>query len=309
MSAWWSPAVKSFQRNEHLAYPGRTRSEGITILASTAQPKAKLRDIWPSLINQAEGPPLDEAGFHGRWGDQVAGETDLALMAARGGALADRLAWVFIAGYQSALRHTFGPICSGWMAYAASEDRKQVPRLPGVSIERAGSDGLLSGNKTWVACYRHVEQIIIKVGQGTKAQYFCVPRGAPGLTLTGNTGRFLADMGQGTASLQQVLAGSPLDSAEVHQFRLREPLYIYLAFCAFAAVRGKGIVSPERCLETAIPIKGLLAEPVGAGLAAADAAVQSLLDQLASEAAFQSGPDWEADQRLIRMYSPGLQSG
>ena len=49
----------------------------------------------------------DEDAYKALWLAAVAPQQDLGLLAVQGGLLADRLAWVFVAGYQAALRRTF----------------------------------------------------------------------------------------------------------------------------------------------------------------------------------------------------------
>ena len=67
-----------------------------------------------------------EDNYRELWLSGVAQQNDLGLMAVQGGLLADRLAWVFVAGYQAALRRTFpDQAYSGWAAFAVSE----APRL------------------------------------------------------------------------------------------------------------------------------------------------------------------------------------
>ena len=61
------------------------------------------------------------------------GLDSLTAQAVKGGLLADRMAWVFVAGYQCALRHTFSELpADGIAVFAVSEDRKNDPPLPGV---------------------------------------------------------------------------------------------------------------------------------------------------------------------------------
>ena len=53
-------------------------------------------------------------------------------MAVHGGMLADRMAWVFVAGYQAALRRTFpDQALPRWAALAVSEIDAMTHRFPG----------------------------------------------------------------------------------------------------------------------------------------------------------------------------------
>ena len=91
-------------------------------------------------------------------------------MAVQGGLVADRLAWVFVAGYQAALRRTFpAEVLHGWGAFAVSEDRRGDPPLPGVDYQQTKDEFVISGHKTWVAAVSCVEHLIIKAGRGARA--------------------------------------------------------------------------------------------------------------------------------------------
>jgi hypothetical protein len=160
----------------------------------------------------------------------AASPTDLLAMAVTGGLLADRMAWVFVGGYQSAIRHTFmREAFSGWVAFAVSEDRKGQPPLPGVTVHNSAQGDVVSGYKTWVACSDSVEHLVIKAGSGADAGYFNIHRTTPGLTVSNkravaNPGSFLAEMSQGIAHLQDVAVAQVLDDTEVARFGMRETL-------------------------------------------------------------------------------------
>jgi len=117
-------------------------------------------------MSNAEGYP-DEEGFYAAWhlacasSSQAApvDETELAL---RGGALADRLAWVFVSGYQAAVRRCFPEFAapSGWTCLAAAE----AGDGPGCRLD-SGPDGLrLSGDKSWIAGAGVLDSLVVSVG-------------------------------------------------------------------------------------------------------------------------------------------------
>ncbi len=240
---------------------------------------------------------------------------DLLAMAVTGGLLADRMAWVFVGGYQSAIRRTFmRETFSGWGAFAVSEDRKGQPPLPGVSLRTSAQDVAASGYKTWVACSDSIEHVVVKVGSGADARYFNIHRSTPGLTVASKhavtkPGSFLAEMSQGIAHLQDVAVGQALDDAEVVRFGIRETLYIYSAFCAHAGQFYANQVDPEACAGLIHRLAELLeflpTDQVGLDeLKAVDAAVQNLLGQISPDA---DDSKWSKDRQLIAMYSPGIQ--
>ena len=77
-----------------------------------------VEDVLAGEIGTEEA--LDEAAWHRLWErDGLAGKTPLE-MALAGGALADRLSWVFVSGYQAALHANF----------------PQLPRLAGPRLSQ-----------------------------------------------------------------------------------------------------------------------------------------------------------------------------
>lgn len=248
----------------------------------------------------------DEQTFSALWSDQLAHLPTLAEQAVRGGLLADRMAWVFLAGYQSALRHTFSELPThGLAAFAVSEDRKGQPPLPGVTAVETDGTVQVSGYKTWVACSATLAHLVIKSDRGPQAAYYCIARESAGLTLTNKYGGFLPEMSQGVAQLENTPVPNPLDAQQVGYFGIRETLYIYMAFCAWV---GKHASSAAECQELITRLGLLVQTPPAdesalAELRAVDDGVQALLASVPSTAT----ANWQQDQRLISMYSPGLQ--
>ena len=243
------------------------------------------------------------------------GLLDLLAMAVIGGLLADRMVWVFVGGYQSAIRRTFmSEAFNGWGAFAVSEDRKGQPLLPGVILHSSAEGDLVSGYKTWVACSDSVEYVVIKAGSGAAADYFNIHRSSPGLIVSSKhavvkPGTFLAEMSQGIVHLQDVAVHQALDDSEVVRFGIRETLYIYCAFCAHAGQFYANQVDPEACAglihRLAELLETLPTDQVGLDeLKAVDAAVQNLLGQISPDA---DDSNWFKDRQLIAMYSSGIQ--
>lgn len=260
-------------------------------------------------INLATHTPTnvpDEHTYAELWLQQVSGLDSLQAQAVKGGLLADRMAWVFVAGYQCALRHTFAELpTDGIAAFAVSEDRKNDPPLPGVKAQHRNDSVQVSGYKTWVACSASLSYLVIKADRGEAANYYCIERAASGLNLMDKHGGFLAEMSQGVAHLDNVAVSAPLDASQVAHFGLRETLYIYMAFCAWA---GKCVAEAARCEDLIQRLAALVvnipADVEGlAELKDVDHAVQALRAELPETATSA----WAKDQRLISMYSPGLQ--
>ena len=236
----------------------------------------------------------DEQTYAALWLTQVSGLDSLTAQAVQGGLLADRMAWVFVAGYQCALRHTFVELpADGIAAFAVSEDRKNDPPLPGVKTLHHTGGVRVSGYKTWVACSASLSHLVIKADRGEAARYYSIERAAEGLNLTDKHGGFVA-------------VPTPLDASQVVHFGLRETLYIYMAFCAWA---GKFAAQAEHCERLIQRLAALVvnvpADVEGlAELKDVDHAVQALRAEVPETAASA----WATDQRLIRMYSAGLQT-
>lgn len=263
-------------------------------------------DYQRLLGQHSEKNSATEADYADAWQEQAWVSNDLVELAVTGGLIADRMAWVFVAGYQSALRHTFPNIpFDGLAAFAVSEDRKGAPPLPGVRSHHHDGKLFVSGYKTWVACSRALTYLVIKADRGEDARYYCLPRKTSGLTLQDKYGSFLSEMSQGLAHLDNVEAPKALDHGAVGWFGIRETLYIYMAFCAWAGKQG----SPAGDCQDLIQRLTALADqpPTDAkGLAelkAVDTSVQALRTGLALDGVGQ----WQADQRLIAMYSPAIQ--
>ncbi len=274
-----------------------------------------MTDIDSLRALMADGPRRiacpDEPAYLAAWQAHALPWADALLpMAVAAGRIADRLAWVFQAGYQAACRDAFPDVrSSGWIAYAASEDRKNDPPLPGVTL----ADGCLNGFKTWVAGARSLEQLAIKLGSGPDAHYLLIPRDTPGLTvLPGHTRRFLSEMSQGQAHFDRtpLAATTALDPRRIRHFGLVEPLYVYAAFCGFVlgSTDEPDLVACARdCLAAIAPalqsVGGTLDHP---HLGQADARAQDLLARL-SDNRLQAAGNWLSDQRLISMYSGNVQ--
>lgn len=253
-----------------------------------------------------------ELAYKKVWNDHASDVADLLPMAVTGGLVADRLSWVFVAGYQAACRHAFGDKCfEGWIAYAASEDRKGDPPLPPVSWNE--QDDVVSGVKTWVAAAQTVDQLVIKIGTGSESRYGLVRRDAKNLHIDlGRKPHFLSELTQGSAHFNNV-QGSDIElmkAENVRLFSLLEPLYIYAAFCGFVlgSTSEHDLVTCSRdCLDGVEPALASVGTDNldRVNLQKADARAQDLLVRLSGNRINSAG-NWEIDQRLIAMYSKSI---
>ena len=252
-----------------------------------------------------------EAAYRDAWTEHaLPREPDLLAMAISGGLIADRVAWVFVAGYQAACRHVFGSATlRSWVSYAATEDREGDPPLPGVRLTGTPSAGTLCGNKAWIAAARSVGQLVVRVGTGPEATYFVVDRDRHGVTIDPKPRDFLADLSQGRASFEEtpVTGADVVDGTRIGLLEFVEPLYVYAAFCGF--VLG-GTTEPDLvagchdCLDAAEPaLASIRAGDVDqANLDKAGALAQDLRVRLAGNRAGAAG-HWETDQKIVAMYA------
>ena len=179
----------------------------------------------------------DEDGFHSAWraactgadGGLLADEVELALA---GGALADRLAWVFVSGYQAAVRRCFPELVSGsgWTCLAAAEGRGGQECV----LAPEGDGFLLSGEKSWIAGAGVLESLVVSVGEGGSRCFAGLEASATGVAIElPRTPGFLGEMSQGVARFDRVpVANVVNEPARGLWFRGAEPLFVTLALNA-----------------------------------------------------------------------------
>ena len=274
------------------------------------------RQVYESLVEDGlhRVESASEAAYRDAWTEHaLPREPDLLAMAISGGIIADRMAWVFVAGYQAACRHVFpSAALRSWVSYAATEDREGDPPLPGVRLTGEPSAGTLSGNKAWIGAARGMAQLVVRVGTGPEATYFLVDRERHGVTIDPKPQDFLADLSQGRARFEEtpVTSADVVDGDGIGLLGFVEPLYVYAAFCSF--VLG-GTTEPDivsRCHDCLDAVDAALASlRVGdvdeVNQANADALAQDLLARLAGNRAGAAG-DWETDQKIVAMYSSDI---
>ncbi len=232
--------------------------------------------------------PISESEYLSRWLATTDNLHDPQALALAGGKCADDFPWVFVAGYQAAIRATFDiesqlTAHPGWVAFAATEDR--AGELPGLTI----TDGALNGWKTWVATADSLSHVIVIVGRGAERQALLVQRDAPGLTFDRRPGedRFLGAMSQGRAQFNGVTQFSTLSFADLRAFAEREALFVHVAYCAYVAVQIPELADQALTLAERLP----QAEEVLA-----------LLD--AHESALAQQPEnWQRDKNVVSMYA------
>jgi hypothetical protein len=251
-----------------------------------------------------------EAQYLAAWNEHVqprAADGSFALALA-GGYLADRLAWVFVAGYQAALRATFtGLPLPGWTALAVSEDRSKDDPLPGLTWQASDSGYWLDGHKTWIAAVQHVQHIIMRA-RGDQPGVFLMARDTPGLTLSVSPApAMLRDLSQGKAHLHGVEVGASarLDTDLLSGFGRREALHIYIAFIGMClrTVQANA-TDTSSCLQLLEQAEPLVNDCDEASFEAFSSEIQALRERV-GKTLFADDAHWQRDQRLIAMYHRG----
>lgn len=250
-----------------------------------------------------------EADYHKAWKQYaLPREPNLLEMALVGGSIADRLAWVFVSGYQAACRHAFSSAhLRSWVSHAASEDPKG--KLPGVTLSGLPSEGTLSGYKVWIAAANTIEQVLVKVGSGSRFDYLLVDCDRPGISIDLFERDFLSSLSQGRIRFVNtpVSGADFVDNYDLGLLKRVEALYVYAAFCGFvlAGTTDGDLVSRGRaCLND---VQVALASIEDGDLEhvssrEADARAQGLLARLQGNRLRAAG-DWEADHKIVAMYS------
>ena len=259
----------------------------------------------------------EEADYCNAWRETVLPNwpCEPVALAIRGGRSAGQFAQVFIAGYQAAIRATFPQInFTGLATLAVSEDRNATDLLPGVTWREHAGGVELSGCKTWVAGCDQVEQLVVKARGQEPGQsgYFLVDASHPGLLLERNpTPSMLPQLSQGRAHLQAVVLPSSrhVEDDLVAGFGRVEALCIYAAFVAMVWQQSEH-ESTRRERVRALLSQLLEVEPNcidPAQMRDIDQSVQGLRREIGEEMDSYDEA-WLRDQRLIAMYSKGIQS-
>ncbi len=234
-------------------------ANGLTLLPKLQQ----LAD----LRSPDTGVAGSEVGYKALWLQQVspelvnidptAGDTSAAVLASvLGGALADGLCQVFVAGYQGAIRHVIPEASpTGWYSLLVSEDAQDSAANPPTiaqSLARqtpaAGPSGAIwqiNGTKSWVASSRCVDQLLVRAkvqGSATKAAgctsdtaqdlWFLCASQAKGVSLSHrHAPSFLPEVSQGFARFENlpIAADAVLDASPFNDFMYAESLHVGLA--------------------------------------------------------------------------------
>ena len=230
-------------------------------------------------------------------------------MALQAGMLADRLSWVFIAGYQSAQRACFADLPEhAWVSFAVSEDR--TGEVPGTTLD----GNVLRGTKTWVASVDLTDFILVGTPGDDGLVCMLVDARDPGVSLLARkSAGFLGEMSQGSATFDDVkIDPSQFRSSErVKDFGLAEPFFILTAACGFV-MRESLRLSDTRLSEEVVEVAYNL-ETLSEGGFANDVeqllAIQNRFVEIGKRCGQAQGgsTDWKHNGRLLGLYRKALQ--
>ncbi len=258
-----------------------------------------------SLKHQMPADQLSgEIDYHRLWMSRLDESWSAEQTAFAGGLISDRLAFLFISGYQAAVRRTFNLANHTWTVLAISEDRNPDHPRPGLTE----SNGRVSGFKTWVASSRFAQDIIVSVDT---TRLFIANRNTPGLSLAHKDAPgFLSDMSQGIAEFKDVSISDlqALGEFDLKLFAKREPLYLYFAFCGFLhrEFRHSGCPDITPLLDDLLKIaSGDFTDPAHKALfAKTDTRISEIFAELAPDL---FAGDYEKDKGLMSLYSTVIQ--
>lgn len=264
-----------------------------------------------------------ESSWHKLWHDERLGALAPTLSALHAGALADRPSWVFVAGYQAALRQVFPELpATGFAAFVATEDQQDPVTHPGTVLTSDGAEGCeLNGYKAWVAQSRTVEHLIVTAREGEHAgpdgPVLWIRANADGVELTHREAPgFLGAMSQGFAAFDRVAVHGDQRFApgRLRQFARTEAKFVLLAGAGYLlahAVRRREVqpIVVDRltanvlmCAEVAAEVN-VAAQTMGV----VDREYQRAREAFESSLAGTLPVEYEADSRLLSMYSKRLQ--
>ncbi len=247
----------------------------------------------------------DEAAWHTYWLAEGLGFLPPAEMAVQGGLAAQSLPQVFVAGYQAALHTVFPDLpAEGWAAFVAAEDQSDPERFPGTVLSPDSSR--ISGFKSWVGQSRHVRHLMVTTKLDGAVRVVRLRADGAGVSLTHRDGpRFLSGLSQGFAAFDDAPVDSLLRDFDIRLFGQTEQQFVMLAGAAFLAAQAAESGLRDRALALVAALAAYCDAAIYApkAFAALDRELTSLADAFNGEGI----PDWQADRRLLSMYSPRIQ--
>lgn len=218
-------------------------------------------------VRPADAPT--EADWLATWVAHDLGRAGLEVMAALGGALSDRLAWVFLSGYQATVARCFPelPRRAGWTSFVNTEDRSGT--LPGTTLSGQGTGRRLNGWKGWLAASSSVERLLVSAKQ-EHTPFIVLDRGTPGVRIEDRAApSYLPELTQGRVQFEDVVVPDEAltgDERTFPLFRATEGAYIRVALAAFMLSHARRLDAPSALVAEAVAALhasiGVVAQPM-----------------------------------------------
>ena len=231
----------------------------------------RIDEVIDGVLRREFGPAdaPTEADWLATWVANDLGHADLEVMAALGGALSDRLAWVFLSGYQATVARCFPdlPRRDGWTSFVNTEDRSGT--LPGTALSGDGDARRLNGWKGWLAASSSVERLLVSAKQ-EHTPFIVLDRGAPGVRIEDrNAPSYLPELTQGRVQFADVPVPDEALTGDEHTFplfRTTEGAYIRVALATFMLSHARRLDAPAPLLAEAVAVLhasiGVVAQPM-----------------------------------------------
>lgn len=273
---------------------------------------------------------VDEAAWYAHWCENIGCDLTPTSMALSGGLQAPALAWVFVAGYQGAVRAVF-PECpnSGWAAFAVSEDKHNPQQHPPMRLIKTPSQWLLQGSKSWVAQSRHVDHLIVtaaitydkKTTENTATENndeqakvsVIVNRKLAGITIGHREhSNFLPLMSQGFAQFESVAVepSQCLAQERIKLFMKSESKFITLAIAGwlYAQSRVNDLPLAEKFKKLAEDLADYCDDGQASitQLARLDSQLQAFFSDFEQLVDTGRYSNWSTDRGLVSIYSQGI---
>lgn len=272
--------------------------------------------------SSASQSAVSEEDWHHLWISQGLCHKEPLTTSLTGGALADRLAWVFHAGYQGMMRYAFPFLPeNGWASYLVAEDKSG--EYPGTVLMKSADQLVLSGNKNWVAGSKYVSQLIVRVSRADDEVLVVVNRNDKGTILSHrDKPGFLCELSQGFASFKDVVIPKEriftLNDLP-DNFAQSEPHHVLTALNAFMLSHINQLGGNDdlaKAINITLRLAGelvsnnVVGDEFFLGIADMDAATTESAHLFES---FIQGKDsdlhnrWQRDRGLVKLFSRGLQ--
>ncbi len=217
----------SLEEQTTLLLQNLQQSTGQAAVSAHSQSEAEYKTQWLAQLGASDAPA---SGLS---------PAMRALNAAlQGGAIADCLSQVFIAGYQGAIRHVLPATpAAQWFSLLVSEDQQDPAANPPTRLQVDGPGATVNGTKSWVASSATVDGLVVSAKRDDNStQWFWCSAQEPAVTLSHRPApSFLPDLSQGFARFDnlQIPQEQWLEAEPFSHFMHAESLYVGVALVGY----------------------------------------------------------------------------